>query len=186
MITSSRCYNASISLQCAVPLIKLSYKMSIMSVYQTALNLGRKVLGAGLVVLPAYGCSDIGSGRIGQVFDDFNNDGRADMVSVYFDRSGVSETPKRSGHVAVISLGQENGTFSNPTEAFRFPLKPLNMSSGDIDGDGNNDVIFLTYDGPAEMTLGVPGSHDQYAAHGNGDGTFQNPRRVRRHPETPQ
>ena len=83
------------------------------------------------------------------VVADVNHDGKLDLVTAGFDEP------------LQVFLGNGDGTFQNPISG------PTAFYSGgfvvdDFNGDGNLDVVALTYDGIAFLA-------------GNGDGTFQNP-----------
>jgi len=150
-----------------------------MHIYQRIKDFGKKVLLVSGLVTVVNGCNDCQKG-IGQIVNDFNNDGKSDIVNVSYD--GAAE-PRTKGYTvsfdSYISLGQEDGTFTPQKKAFHFELKPENLQVGDVNGDGNKDLLFIAYDSDAEpRTKGYVASFDQYAALGNGDGTFQNPKKI--------
>jgi len=150
-----------------------------MRTYQSIKDFGKKVLVGGGLVAVLSGC-DGQQIRIGQIVNDFNNDGRSDIVNVSYD--GDAE-PRTKGYLvsfdAYISLGQGDGTFTPQKKAFHFGLRPESLQVGDINGDGNKDLLFIAYEKNVEpRTKGYGVSFDQYVALGNGDGTFQNPKKI--------
>jgi len=102
--------------------------------------------------------SDVGYGtgisfapRLG----DLNGDGILDLVTANFAGYGVGS--------AVVRLGQDNGTFGLATEYLTEGSASYSLTLGDINGDGNLDLI----------TAGTSGSAGQTTIRlGRGDGTF--------------
>ncbi len=78
---------------------------------------------------------------------DFNNDGRADIVSA-------------NGGGFFVYLGNGDGTLRPPTH-FQLPNTPL-LAAADVNHDGKVDLVLLYGTGVSIM-------------YGNGNGTFQNP-----------
>jgi hypothetical protein len=159
-----------------------------MSIYQGIKDFGKKALLVGGLVAVLSGCDSGERRSIGQIVDDFNNDKKSDIVSVSFERG---KEPKTKGYVgsfdAYISLGDNDGIYSQPQRAFHFELKPENLLVGDINGDGNKDLLFVAFErGKKPKTKGYVGSFDQFAALGNGDGTFQNPKKVLHYETKPE
>ncbi len=151
-----------------------------MGIYQSIKDFGKKALVVGGLVAVLSGCGSDQKG-IGQIVDDFNNDKKSDIVSVSWDSDSEPKTKREFvSYDAYISLGQENGTSSPQRKAFHFELKPYNLQVGDVNGDGNKDLLFIGSDRDAEPKTkgGYSVSFDQYAALGNGDGTFQNPKKI--------
>ncbi len=86
---------------------------------------------------------------------DFNNDGYADIVTV-----GSS-----SGRgLAMVQLNHGDGTYSPATSAST-GNNPVEVETGDFDGDGNCDIVTLASYYTGALTV----------LKGNGDGTFQPP-----------
>lgn len=138
------------------------------------------VLGATATLSAALIACDKRPERINQVIADFDNRGGPDLVYVSYDKNSQLRT---KGHLtsfdAYISLGQTGGGFSAPKRVFHFELKPLYLVAGDQNRDGMQDLLFVAYDADAEpKTKGHDVSFDQYVALGNGDGTFQSPRKI--------
>jgi hypothetical protein len=85
------------------------------------------------------------------VVGDFNRDGNADIA--FCD----SETPE-----VFVFLGNGNATFQSGAE---YPvMQPSSVGLGDIDGDGNTDLIVTAADDLTPILAVLPGK---------GDGTFQ-------------
>ena len=84
---------------------------------------------------------------------DFNHDGNTDIavVSSGFQIRGID-----------ILLGNGNGTFG-PAVTYNGPYFADAVATGDFTGDGNQDLIVGSFDGPLEFFKG------------NGDGTFATP-----------
>jgi hypothetical protein len=75
--------------------------------------------------------------------------------------------------------GNNDGTFAAPNAqpssgaiAEGFDTLPGGFSIQDVDGDGNLDVLFSTYQRPTAFGVTVSQS-SVYLAYGNGEGTFQ-------------
>lgn len=87
---------------------------------------------------------------------DFNNDRKADLaVTLRFDK-------------LIIFLGNGDGTFK-PAEAYKAPGTPARLVSGDYNGDHNLDLA-ITFNA---LKMNFIRIYD-----GNGDGTFQTPRKI--------
>jgi hypothetical protein len=80
------------------------------------------------------------------IIGDVNNDGRSDMVYVYYD-------------TITATLGQSNGTFKSVTTELRLANATGHYNIGDVNHDGKLDVVINYYD-HLEIWFG------------NGDGTF--------------
>jgi uncharacterized protein (DUF2141 family) len=100
--------------------------------------------------LPPVTSPGLFSGTVG----DFNNDGRADLIS-------------SDGYLGTVGvrLGNGDGTFqaARSSAAGRYPVS---LVPGDFNGDGRLDVVSLGLAADVNLLLG------------NGDGTFQAPRFV--------
>jgi len=91
-----------------------------------------------------------GSGPASVAVDDFNSDGKSDLV-----------TADRDGNTASVLLGNGNGTFQTK-QSFGIGNGPLSVAVGDFNGDGKSDLVTADdFSGTASVLLG------------NGDGTFQ-------------
>lgn len=88
---------------------------------------------------------------------DFDNDGKIDVVAGEWDAWAGGITAGRGAHVM---LGKGDGTFARSARLDLGGHAPSGTSAGDVNGDGNDDVITSTYYGTALQFLG------------NGDGTF--------------
>ena len=158
-----------------------------MNIYQSIKDFGKKVLLVSGLVAVLSGC-DSGQRGTSQIVDDFNNDKKSDMVSVTFEKG---KRPKTKGYVgsfdAYISLGRADGVYSQPQKTFHFELRPENLLVGDINGDGNKDLLFVAFEkGKRPKTKGYVGSFDQFVALGNGDGSFQNPKKILHYDAKPE
>ncbi len=90
---------------------------------------------------------------------DFNHDGHVDALTANFSASDIS-----------LILGRGDGTFSGQRR-FNATAAPFALASGDVDGDGNLDVVI-------HDSLRTSNSHGNLAVLlGRGDGTFK-PQRV--------
>jgi hypothetical protein len=85
---------------------------------------------------------------------DVNNDGRLDLVVGDFDFV--------SGSIFVL-LGKGDGTFQSPLET-PIGLGPNGLVAADLDGDGNQDLVFSSYS-----------NHSISVLKGHGDGSFSEP-----------
>jgi len=159
-----------------------------MKIYQGIKDFGKKSLFVGGLVTSLLGCNLNNEGTINQIVDDFNNDGISDVVSVSFE---MHKEPKTKGYKgsfdAYLFLGEREGIYSQNEIVFHFELRPQNFLVGDINGDGNKDLLFVAFEKHKEpKTKGYKGSFDQYAALGNGDGTFQIPKKVLHYENKPE
>src|SRR5262245_48151819 len=91
----------------------------------------------------------VGNGVFDMKVGDFNNDGRADLVTANYHDDSVS-----------VLLGNDDGTFQ-PAQSPAI-ARPTSLAVGDLDGDGNLDLV--TAD---DETLSL--------LRGQGDGTFGPP-----------
>jgi hypothetical protein len=96
---------------------------------------------------PTFGIAALG---------DINHDGKPDVIT--FENPSVR-----------VWLGNGDGTFTQSTllDAPPQPLSPVSGTIADLDGDGNPDIIVISY--PDETGLPYP----LLIYYGNGDGTFQ-------------
>jgi len=150
----------------------------MMSVYQNIRNFRNKALLLGGLVAILHGCFDV-QRRIDAVVGDFNNDKVSDEVTISFDRYATPETMYCKGsYDAYISLGQKDGTLSPRVKAFHFELMPEKTQVRDVNGDGNEDFFFVSSRLEPKLKGGFNSSTDGYVALGNGDGTFQEPKKT--------
>lgn len=84
------------------------------------------------------------------VVDDFNGDGKPDVVTANFGSSNVS-----------VLLGKGDGTFS-PAANYVVGKNPLTLAAGDFNGDGTNDLAVVNGD-----------AADGAVLVNKGDGTFR-------------
>lgn len=103
-----------------------------------------------------------GAGAAGIVADDFNNDGKLDLAIA---NSRTPVTFRDNGLVSIL-LGNGDGTFQAHADSNTGSLKPLDLISGDFNGDGSPDLAVST-------TLGPSGFGSASILTGNGQGMFQ-------------
>jgi hypothetical protein len=118
----------------------------------------------------AIGCEE--APRVNQVLVDVNRDGRKDIVNYMFDTSGWGS------HDIYVTLNS-NGSFAAPRIVLRLENRITELHCEDLDGDQIPDLSYVMFD------TGGWGSWDMYSAKGNGDGTFQNPIKIRHYENKP-
>ncbi len=96
------------------------------------------------------GSNPTGSNPVGLAVGDFNNDGKADLVTANSGENTVS-----------VLLGNGDGTFRTHVDS-DVGAKPVSVAVGDFDGDGNQDLAVVSQ---TALSLSI--------LLGNGDGTFQ-------------
>ena len=101
-----------------------------------------------------------GPGAAGITADDFNDDGKLDLAVA---NANTPITIRDNGLVSIL-LGNGDGTFQAHVDANTASLKPLDVTTGDFDGDGFVDIAVTT-------ALRERGSVS--ILRGRGDGTFQ-------------
>jgi len=132
------------------------------------------------------GCNPVKT-DIGPVFGDFNNDGQTDQVFIKSQFGGFPKARNSNySYKAYISLGVHNGGFLPEREIFNFDLKPLTLSTVNLNKDGNLDLTFLAYDtGGVPRTKGLRGSYDMWAKMGTGTGRFGFTQRIIHYEDKP-
>ncbi len=101
-----------------------------------------------------------GPGAAGITADDFNGDGKLDIAVA---NTHTPITFRDQGLVSIL-LGNGDGTFQTHQDANTGSLQPLDVTTGDFDGDGFVDIAVTT-------ALRERGSVS--ILRGRGDGTFQ-------------
>lgn len=100
------------------------------------------------------------------VAGDFNNDGKSDLIVMHV-------TPTEN-QIITILLGNGAGGFSNPT-TINSSQPFFSILSGDLDGDGNADLLASTY---SQFFGGPSPQRGIYVLRGTGTGTFNAARQV--------
>ncbi|MBU8934421.1 MAG: VCBS repeat-containing protein [candidate division Zixibacteria bacterium] len=88
---------------------------------------------------------------------DFTNDGVLDLAAVVHDNAFLT-----------IFKGDGSGDFNMSDSIFEVGARPWDVTTGDMDGDGNLDIICASSSG-----LGIPSSVSVLLNSGNGNGYFQ-------------
>jgi len=114
--------------------------------------------------------------EVGMVAGDFNKDGKMDLAVASISSSINNGTGGNGG--VQIFLGVGNGSFQNPVS---YPTVPVGLSGGftlrgprmgDLNNDGNLDIIMPNYPDTASDSSGTQHSVGPAILLGNGDGTF--------------
>jgi FG-GAP-like repeat len=100
---------------------------------------------------------------------DIGHDGRADLVFTLFNHSSVDIVRSRADGSFAPAFN-----LSASTQAYNYSNTAADV--GDLDGDGNPDIVMLYNDGDCNSTFGVEGSCLKLAVfYGRADGTFEDP-----------
>jgi hypothetical protein len=98
------------------------------------------------------------------------NDLPQGMATGDFDKDGKADLAISSAFGAVyVYQGNGDGTFGT-AQKITFSTTGLSVTAGDVDGDGNLDLVVTGGSGSSQISLGV------WVIAGNGDLTFQAPR----------
>ena len=150
--------------------------MSIcMSIYQSIKDFGKKALLVGGLVAVISGCDQ--TPRVNQVLSDVNRDEKKDIVNYMFDPS----VGWNGSHDIYVTLNSD-GSFGKANKVLHLKDRPSELHVEDLDGDKIPDLSYVMFD----LSVGWNGSWDMYSAKGNGDGTFQNPVKIRHYKNRPQ
>ena len=107
----------------------------------------------------SYYAGDGTFGASGAIIVDLNGDGKPDVALA---------ADGRPGYVSVL-LGNGDGTFQGPLISLAPMDAPVELTSGDFNGDGKMDLAVSSDEAVHGLQSGV------YVLMGNGDGTFQSP-----------
>lgn len=112
-------------------------------------------------ISPPTGGPGLGTVNPGYIISgDFNNDGLSDIVVSLYD------------HNIDLFLGNGNGTFQ-AARGFDTGVFPRSLVTGDVDGDGNLDLVVTCIGDPSSSAGIAPGAINILL--GRGNGTFQAP-----------
>jgi hypothetical protein len=103
-----------------------------------------------------------GTGPVSVAVADFNHDGKADLVVTAAGTSNPATQGYTGGNVSVW-FGNGDGTF-RPGPSFPDNLGPLAVGAGDINGDGNPDIVVADAAGSLNVLLGDGTGAFQYSA----------------------
>ncbi len=151
-----------------------------MSIYQIIKDFGKRTLlvAGGLVSVLLSGC-DQSPMIITQILDkDVNGDGRKDVINYTLDY-GVN-----GSYNIYVESNKFDGTFADSKKVLRLERGITNLRVEDLDGDKKLDILYAMFDPLAGW--GVHGSWDIHFAKGYGDGTFQNPVKIKHYENEPQ
>jgi len=99
------------------------------------------------------------------VVGDFNGDGKLDLAVSSFSAT-ASACSNQCQSIVSILLGNGDGTFQPHVDFATGGLTPLGMAAGDLNGDGELDLVIANGQVPSNAVSVLLG---------NGDGTFQAP-----------
>jgi hypothetical protein len=100
---------------------------------------------------------NVGTDALGLASADFNNDGKADLVTTTMLADGTRDVK--------ALLGNGNGTFKAPLST-PTGFAPTSVATGDFNGDGKPDLVLIDYFDTDNSVLVMTG---------NGNGTFGKP-----------
>src|SRR5204863_5943617 len=110
-----------------------------------------------------------GIGPLSVAVGDFNEDGKLDLVAGNHYTYGVSPYDISNSDVSIL-MGNGDGTFAPaiPLTFAYWSADSLGVATGDLDGDGNLDVVATSY----YSYEGLPDGERLSVLLGHGDGSF--------------
>ncbi|MEK6834885.1 MAG: hypothetical protein AABX61_01330 [Nanoarchaeota archaeon] len=149
--------------------------------YKKIKDFGKKaILITGLAGI-LNGCTENVEYKTTQIFKDLNNDGKPEHVYLIYNSKESGFGFPENIYDLIVRSGEEKD-FGEPKllQRFRY-VKPKEIKIEDINGDENQDLVYLIYN-PKESGFGFPENiYDLLVRYGNGDGTFQQPKLLQRY-----